>query len=89
MESVVADQDLQTMVREFRTSVSADLEAAHRRIDEFSTEIRHRITTAETAILNEIRDLDGRLDRRLERLEVRMTEVDARLTAIEGASTPE
>lgn len=72
----MADQDLKTMVRDFRASVSADLAAAHRRIDDFSAEVRSRINTAETAILNEIRDLGGRLDRRLERLTVRMHEIE-------------
>jgi hypothetical protein len=73
---LVADQGIKTIVREFRASVSEDLAAAHRHIDEFSDEVRGRITTAETAILNELRDLSGRLDRRLERLEVRMGELE-------------
>ncbi len=79
----MADEELKTMVREFRSSVAADLEAmqrqietVHRRIDGFSNEIRNRISTSETAILNEIRDLSGRLDRRFERLEVRVTELE-------------
>ncbi len=76
VESIVADEELKTMVREFRSSVAADLEAVHRRIDGFSNEIRGRISTAETAILNEIRDLSGRLDRRFERLEVRVTDLE-------------
>jgi hypothetical protein len=83
MESIVADEDLKTMVRDFRASVATDLEAAHRRIDEFSAEVRSRITTAEMAILNEIRDLSGRLDRRLERVEVRVTELDAQVGGLE------
>jgi hypothetical protein len=33
---VIPDDDLKTMVREFRASVAADLEAQHRRIDELS-----------------------------------------------------
>ena len=80
---LVADQDIKTIVREFRASVSEDLAAAHRHIDEFSDEIRNRITTAETAILNELRDLSGRLDRRLERLEGRMGELDVRMGELE------
>lgn len=82
-EEPVPDDDLKTMVREFRTSVTADLEAAHRRIDDLSDEVRRRIGTAETAILNEIRDLSGRLDRRLERVEVRMGELETRIGSIE------
>ncbi len=77
------EDDLKTMVREFRASVAADLEAQHRRIDDLSDEVRRRIGTAETAILNEIRDLSGRLDRRLERVEVRMGEIEARIGSIE------
>ncbi len=75
--------DLATVVRDFRASVAADLEAQHRRIDELSDEVRRRIGTAETAILNEIRDLSGRLDRRLERVETRMGEIDGRMGLIE------
>jgi len=80
----VADDDLKTIVREFRTSVAADLEAQHRRIDDLSDEVRRRIGTAETAIVNEIRDLSGRLDRRLERVEGRMGEIETRIGAIEA-----
>jgi hypothetical protein len=61
-EIAMPDDDLKTMVREFRARVAADLEAQHRRIDDLSDEIRRRIGTAETAIVNEIRDLGGRLD---------------------------
>lgn len=80
----MADDDLKTIVREFRTSVAADLEAQHRRIDDLSDEVRRRIGTAETAIVNEIRDLSGRLDRRLERVEGRMGEIETRIGAIEA-----
>jgi tetrahydromethanopterin S-methyltransferase subunit G len=79
----MTDDDLKVMVREFRTSVSQDLEAAQRRIDELIDEVRRRIGTAETAILNEIRDLSGRLDRRLERVEVRMGEIEVRMGGLE------
>ena len=82
------DDDLKTMVREFRASVAADLEAQHRRIDDLSDEIRRRIGTAETAIVNEIRDLGGRLDRRLERLEIRIGELDLRVDSIEQHLDP-
>jgi len=84
----VPDDDLKTMVREFRASVAADLEAQHRRIDDLSDEIRRRIGTAETAIVNEIRDLGGRLDRRLERVEIRIGELDLRVDSIEQHLDP-
>jgi hypothetical protein len=61
-EIAMPDDDLKTMVREFRASVAADLEAQHQRIDDLSDKIRRRIGTAETAIVNEVRDLGGRLD---------------------------
>ena len=82
------DDDLETMVRKFRASVAADLEAQHRRIDDLSDEIRRRIGTAETAIVNEIRDLGGRLDRRLERVEIRIGELDLRVDSIEQHLDP-
>ena len=74
------DGELKPLIREFRASVATDLEAQHRRIDDLNDEVRKRIGTAETAILNEIRDLSGRLDRRLERVESRMETIEGRLT---------
>jgi hypothetical protein len=79
----VTEDDLRTMLREFRTSVAADLDAQHRRIAQFVEESRRRFTQldervaqldeririAETAILNEIRAMSDRIDRRIERLE--------------------
>ena len=82
------DDDLKTMVREFRASVAADLEAQHRRIDELSDEVRRRIGIAEIAILNEIRDMSGRLDRRLERVEIRIGELGTSVDAIEHRLDP-
>jgi hypothetical protein len=81
---LVADEDVKTIVREFRTSVSADLAAAHRNREDFKDEMRKRLATAETAILNEIRDMGTRLDLRLERVEVRLGEVEGRLGDVEG-----
>jgi hypothetical protein len=76
--SVSADlADHRQMFREFKASVSADLADQHRRLDEFSDEMRARIGTAETAIVNEIRSLANRFDLRLGRIE-------SRLGAIEG-----
>lgn len=71
----MSDPDLRTMVREFRSSVSADLEAQHRRLDELADEMRHRITTAETTIVNELRSLTDRLDLRLGRIENRLSDL--------------
>jgi hypothetical protein len=80
----MADDDLKTLVREFRTSVAADLEAQHQRIDRLADELRDRFGTAETAILNEVRDLGGRLDRRLGRVESRVGDVESRLGGVES-----
>ncbi len=44
MEHAMADDDLRTLVREFRTSVSDDLSATHRQMAELSDEVRARIT---------------------------------------------
>lgn len=89
----MADEDLRTMVREFRESMTeavADIieriEGAGRRIDENSrrieeqgNELRHRISVAETAILNTIRDQARLYDRRTTRLEVRVDRMEDRL----------
>ena len=66
--------DMRDVVREFRASVSADLDAQHRRLDEFGSEMRSRITTTETTIVNELRALSERIDRRLDRIERRLDE---------------
>lgn len=81
----MADEDVKTIVREFRTSVSADLNALHRNIEELKDETRQRFTTMETAILNEIRDLGGRL----ERVASRVGDVEGRLGDVEGRLGPE
>lgn len=79
-------EDLKTLIREFRTSVTADLSNVHRRIDELAEVIDvrsemseermqgldRRLRAAETAILNEIRALADRFDRRLERVELEL-----------------
>jgi hypothetical protein len=56
--------------------------------DDLSDEIRRRIGTAETAIVDEIRDLGGRIDRRLERVEIRIGEIDLRVDSIEQHLDP-
>ena len=77
--SVSADlADQQQIIRDFKASVSADLADQHRRLDEFSDEVRTRIGTAETAIVNEIRSLAGRFDLRLGRIESRLTGIEGR-----------
>lgn len=84
------DDDLRTLLRDFRASVATDLEATHRRMDSFTDEARRRandtnerirgleekidrvderLRIAEIAIVNEIRALAERFDRRLARLE--------------------
>jgi hypothetical protein len=73
----MVDDDLKTTVREFRTSVATDLEVLHQRIDEMSDEVRRRITTAETAILAEIRDQGRRVERRIERVEARVDDLES------------
>ncbi|CAN5304081.1 hypothetical protein BH23ACT9_BH23ACT9_32050 [soil metagenome] len=92
------EEDLLTLVRQFRTSVSDDLTATHRQMDALRDEVRIRIETSETAILNSIRDLGQGLDRRmtgleltgastdirLGRVEDRLTGVEVRLTGVEG-----
>ena len=84
-DTALADDDVRTLVREFRTSVSDDLSATHRQMAELSDEVRARITTAETAILNAVRDLGRDIDRRLAQVEKRLSESDARLKRIEEA----
>ena len=74
--SVVTDDDIRRIVREFRASVSVDLDAQHRRLDEFGDEMRRRITTAETTIVNELRSLGERLDTRLGRIESRLSDME-------------
>jgi archaellum component FlaC len=92
------EDDLRTIVREFRASVSDDIEAQRRRMDDFADEVRrrfaeqdvrigaleNRIATAETAILNEIRDLSNRMDRRFERVENRLNGVEDRVGGVEN-----
>ncbi len=68
----VNEDELKTLVREFRASVASDLADQHRRMDAFADELRDRIRTAEVAIVNEIRDLANRLDRRMERIEAQL-----------------
>ena len=69
--------DARQTFREFKESVSADLADQHRRLDEFADEVRTRIGTAETAIVNEIRSLASRFDLRLGRIESRLTGIES------------
>ncbi len=61
----MADDDLKTLVLEFRASVAADLTTAHRRIDELGDEMRQRFATTELAMMNALRDHSKETDRRL------------------------
>jgi hypothetical protein len=74
---LMPDDDLKQMIREFKASVAADLADQHRRLDEFSDEVRTRIGTAETAIVNEIRSLASRFDLRLGRIESRLRGIES------------
>lgn len=59
----MAEDDMKTMIREFRASVSGELEHVHRRVDEM-----------ESGLLNELKSLGRhleRIDRRLANLEDR------------------
>jgi chromosome segregation ATPase len=90
----MTDDDLRTAVREFKASVSADIERLERRMDRLTHELRERITTVETAFLNTLGELTHRVDRteqRVVRLEGRMDEhdhrfdrLDARLDELDG-----
>ena len=77
------DQDLRTVVREFKASVSADLTGMHRRLDQFSDEVRDRFRTLETAVMHELRDLSQRTDARADRIEARLDGIEPRLDAID------
>lgn len=79
------DDGLRRMVRDFHRSVSNDLTVTHRQMNALSDEVRTRITTAETAILNAVRGLGRDLDSRPMQVEQRMAETDARLNLVEDA----
>jgi hypothetical protein len=82
MQHDLAEAELRTLVYEVCRSVSDDLSTTHRQMAELSDEVRARITTAETAILNAVRDLGRDVDRRLAQVEGRLSETDARLGRI-------
>jgi chromosome segregation ATPase len=76
METEPVDEaDLRTLVRAFRASVSEDQAAIHRQMSDLATEVRQRITTVETAMLNGLRDLGQWTDRRFTELERDVAEV--------------
>ena len=79
----VTEQDLRTIVREFRASVSDELHVQQRRMTEFQKEVRERITMTETAILNTVSDMGREMDRRFTSLERHAVETDARLDRVE------
>lgn len=103
----MVDEDLRTMVREFRESMTeamADMstrfdemdarfeqvdrrfeQVDHRlgeldtKVEEQGNELRHRISVAETSILNTIRDQARLYDRRTTLLEARVDRIEERL----------
>ena len=75
----MAEDDLKAAMLKFRESVVADLADHSRQMEALREEVRRRITTAETAILNEVGDLGRKLDRTLGRIEVRLDAIEGRL----------
>lgn len=71
----VAADDIKTLLREFKASVSADLTATHQRMDHLEDEVRQRLRTMETAILNAIRDTSRETSRRFEDVDRRFDEM--------------
>lgn len=78
------EDDLRTMVREFRASVSGDLSVTHRQMRDLANEVRQRLTTAETALLNALRDHALETDRRFTRLEQDVVDLIGRLDGLDG-----
>jgi hypothetical protein len=83
MEHDLPEAELRTLVYEVCARVSDDLSATCRQMAELSDEVRARITTGETAILNAVRDLGRDVDRRMVQVEHCVSEIDARLGRIE------
>jgi hypothetical protein len=69
------DDDLKTLVRAFRESVTAAMDAQSRQMDALAA----RIHEAEIAILNEVSDVSRRLGSRLESVEYRLGSLEQRL----------
>lgn len=69
------EADLKNLVRAFRASVTEDQAAIHRQMTDLATEVRQRIATFETAVLNGLRDLSQRTDRRFTLVEQGLAEV--------------
>jgi chromosome segregation ATPase len=84
MEGDDVEDDLRTMVREFRESVSGDLSVTHRQMRDLANEVRQRLTTAETALLNALRDHALETDRRFTRLEQDVVDLHGRLDGLDG-----
>lgn len=75
----MADDEIKTVLREFRASVAADLTATHERMDHLEDEVRQRLRTMETAILNAIRDSSRETSRRFDEHDRRFNELEDRL----------
>lgn len=71
--------ELATVVREFRASVSGELEELHRRVDAVIDETR----SIQAAVVNELRSMSNRLDRRFERMATTLQSLDRRVGALE------
>ena len=80
----MSEEELRTVIREFRASVSAEIEAVHRRLNDLADEVRERIRTVETSFFNALRDLTRLVERRAERSDRRFDGIDGRLDGIDG-----
>lgn len=78
------EDDLRTLVREFKASVVIELADTNRRIAEQGVELRQRITMVENGLHNAIRDAARDTDMRIGHLENRTQEVEVRLTGVES-----
>lgn len=73
----VTEDDLRTMLREFRSSVAEDLDAQNRRIATFTEEMRRRFTQIEERVAS--------LERTVSTLDERLGQVDERIRIAEMA----
>ena len=94
----MSEDELRTVIREFKASVSAqfdtmseDIAAIYRRMDEFAEEVRDRLRqtddhlrTVEASFFNSLRDLSQTVDRRFGRVDGRLDSMDGRLDSMDG-----
>ena len=81
-ELCMPDEGLNATIRELRDSITVELVAMNRRIDNLGHEIQSRLETLSTAAVNEIRSLGDRVERRLERVEIRIGELDKHVDVV-------